>query len=161
MKVSKLKSVPLMTCCLVFALFAKSQGMDDAPELREVTSYKANHNGSYLDGLKPEISNDSQDKALLLIQDEEEEKSEASWVSYVTSPIKAVIDGTYNIVDFAVKHPTQAMITSLLIAAQYTSVVEAYRCCCEWQTMAPWQEVAWHPRDSQFCVLCTHCDILW
>ena len=132
MKVSKLKSVPLMTCCLVFALFAKSQGMDDAPELREVTSYKANHNGSYLDGLKPEISNDSQDKALLLIQDEEE-KPEASWASYAASPLKAVISEAYNIADFAVKHPTQAVITSLLIAAQFTAV-EAW----SFRVITPW-----------------------
>jgi hypothetical protein len=104
--------------------------MDTAADLSEPTSYKAqnNHSGNYLDSLKSETDNsDLHDTLLPFAQD----KSEISFGSYISSPVKSAIHWTYNVADFAAKHPTQMIITSLLMAAQLTVI--AADCNCIWR----------------------------
>ena len=124
MNTSKLKACLLTACCLVLALLVESQAMDDASDSQEITLCKTDNSESYLGSLKLETDNSSFHATLPL---NEYEKSTASWGSYVASPIKSVIHGTYNIADFAVKHPTQTIVTSLIIGAQLTAMVSAVR----------------------------------
>lgn len=126
MKISMLKSVTIMVSFLFLALLSKIQGADDISDLREKTLYKSNYNSIYLNHLKPEIDINSQDKALR----GEEEKSEISWAYYVVSPVKSLMGWTYNVADFAVKNPKQAIVTSLLVAAQVTAVAASNHCTC-------------------------------
>jgi hypothetical protein len=116
----------ITACCLVLALFAKGQAMDDASDPQEITLCKIGHSESYLGSLKPQEDN-SNLHAILLLNQDEGENSTASFGSYVTSPIKAVIYGAYNVADFAVKHPTQTIVTSLLIAAQFTAATNTFK----------------------------------
>lgn len=132
MNTSKLKAIFTTACCFVFALCSEIKSMDTASgiqELQETTSYKTKNTNSEgcLDSLKTEVSSNSS-SALLLLNQDENKAPETSWGSYISSPIKSVINGTYNIVDFSVKHPTQTIITSLLITAQFTAVAADCNC---------------------------------
>ena len=132
MNTSKMKVTLVTACCFVVALCSDIRCMDTKSDIQEPTSYKNQNNssGNYLDSLKPEIDNSLQDSMLPLNQDENESSS-TSWMSYVSSPVKVVVNGTYNIVDFAVKHPTQATITALIIGTQFTALAAEY-CNCIW-----------------------------
>jgi hypothetical protein len=133
MNISKLKAIFITACCFVVALCLEIKSMDTTSDIQETTSYKAKHTNSEscLDSLKNEMGSNSPSARLLLNQDEN--KDSTPWVFYVSSPVKAVINGTYNIVDFAVKHPTQTIITSLLIAAQFTAVAADCNCILQKQ----------------------------
>lgn len=50
------------------------------------------------------------------------EDSQSSWTSYLRYPTKLAVQGTYGIIDYAIKHPIPAIATSLLLT---TSIVEA------------------------------------
>lgn len=123
MNTSKLKSIFITACCFVVVLCSESKSMDTASDHQETASYKAKSINSEdcLGSLKTEISSNLS-SVLLLPNQDENKRIEPSWTSYMVSPVKAVIQGTYNIFDFTVKHPTQAIITSLIIAAQLTTV---------------------------------------
>lgn len=129
MQEGNLKALFMTAFCFIVALCSEIRCMDTASDLQEPTSYKAqnNHSGNYLDSLKPEIDNSLHDAMSPLNQDENESSS-TSWVSYVSSTVKGFINRTYNVVDFSMKHPARAMITSLFIAAQFTDV--AAKCNC-------------------------------
>ena len=57
---------------------------------------------------------------------DENGESETSWASYISYPVNTIIRGTYNIVDFSMKHPTQSMITILLVGSQLSPVDAQY-----------------------------------
>lgn len=129
MKASNLKAILITAFCFVVALCSEIRCMDTASDLQEQTSYKAqnNHSGNYLDSLKPKIDN-SLHEAMSHLNQDENEKSAMSWVSYVASPVKSVMSWTYDMADFAVKHPTHTIIISLLGAAQFTLVSAHCNC---------------------------------
>ena len=131
MNASKLKAIFTTACCFVVALCSEIKSMDTASDLQETPSFKARETNSEgcLDSLKKEIGSNASRSQFLHNQDENK-GPKTSWATYITEPVKAVIHGTYNIVDFTVKHPTQSLITSLLITAQFTAV--AAQCNCLW-----------------------------
>jgi hypothetical protein len=131
MNTIKLRAILITVFCFVVALCSEIKSMDTASDLQETTSKTKNTNSECcLDRLKSEIDSDSSNEQLLLNGDENKDP-ETSWVSYISSPVKYIINGTYNIVDFAVKHPTQTVVTSLLIVSQFTAV--AADCNCIWK----------------------------
>lgn len=129
MKENNLKALLLTAFCFVVALCSEIKSMDTASDFQETTFCKAKNTNSEgcLDSLKTEISSNSYNVLFLLNQDENKDPK-TSWASYMASPFKTVIHGTYNIVDFAVKHPAQTIITSLLVAAQFTAVAADCNC---------------------------------
>ena len=129
MQASNLKASLITACCFFIVLCSEIKSMDTASDLQETTSYKAKntHNEGCLDSLKNDMGSNSSSVRFLLNQDENKDP-ETSLASYMASPVKAVIHRTYNIVDFAVKHPTQTIITTLLIAAQVTAVAADCNC---------------------------------
>ncbi len=124
MNLSKLKTLLIAACCFVIALCSEVKCMDTESDIHRAASYKNNHGENYLDNLKQESAPDT----LLFLTQDENKSSKASWKSYVASPIQSIIYWTYNVADFAVKHPTQAMITSLIVAAQLTVVAADCNC---------------------------------
>lgn len=121
MNARTLKSLLIIVCCFVVVLCSEIKSMDTASGLQETTPYKTKNINSEgcLNRLEPENENLA-----------------ASWVSYVVSPAKSAIGWTCNVADFSVKHPTQAMITSLLVAAQFTAIAANY-CNCVWDCVEP------------------------
>lgn len=129
MKSSNLKASLITVCCFIVALCSEIMSIDNTLSIQETTFYKAKKTNSEgcLDSLKSEIGSNSSSVRFLINQDENK-GSETSLASYMASPVKAVIHRTYNIVDFTVKHPTQTIITTLLIAAQVTAVAADCNC---------------------------------
>jgi len=131
MQASNLKVSLITACCFVVALCSDIKCMDTASDIQEATSYKIknNHSESSLDILKPEADIVGLRETLLPRVQDEDVNTSTSWGSYISSPVKYSINITHNIVDFAVKHPTQTVITSLLIAAQFaTACMAAVNC---------------------------------
>lgn len=96
MKSSNFKAILITTFCFV-VLCSGIKPMDTASDFQKTTSYKAkiDNNEIHLDSLKSEIKIDSHN-ALLTRNQNENKDQETSFVSYITSPVKAVIRGTYN-----------------------------------------------------------------
>lgn len=128
MNISKLKLLLITACCFVVALCLEIKSMDTVSGLQETTSLKDKRINSEgcLDSLKFEVDSNPSNAQLLLNEDENKDP-EISWVSYMSYPVKAVVHGTYKIVNFTVKHPTQAIVTSLLIA-QFAAVTAYCNC---------------------------------
>jgi hypothetical protein len=113
-KTNKLNILLIAACCFVISLCSGSQGMD-TQLLREENS---THNNIPYEQSCFQNEDNALDLGSIPSLVIKQEDPSVSWVSYLLSPAKAVIQSTYEVMNYANKYPKQAVFFGLYIACQ-------------------------------------------
>jgi hypothetical protein len=58
------------------------------------------------------------------------ENSQASWASYLISPVKSNIRMAYDVVNYVVQSPKKGMIVGMILASHFITATAQYDCRC-------------------------------
>lgn len=124
MIINKLKAISIAIFCFVISLYSEAQGMDNPNDILESATVNRTAN------IQSVSQNEVNDLDLIspFAQIINNEDSEASWASYLISPVKTTLQMANEFISLAHHNPNKAILVGLVFTYQIASVAAKYQC---------------------------------